>query len=44
MTWSKPAINGLDITEYDIQFKMGNGTFAPTASCIGGSPVVTFAR
>lgn len=44
MSWVKPAINGLEITEYDVQFRMGNGTFATTASCIGSDPIIVRSR
>jgi hypothetical protein len=42
--WAKPDINGLEITQYDILFRKKDGSFAPTATCLGNNTSVVMTR
>lgn len=35
MQWTKPDINGLEITEYEVLFRKSDGTYMATPSCLG---------
>lgn len=40
ITWVKPEINGLEITEYDIMFQKKDGSFGYTNYCLGDNAYV----